>query len=57
MTASAERIRAWDGPAILSCGVRPFFLGAGLWAALAMVRWLAMLTGRAPLLIAFDPIA
>lgn len=57
MTTSAERIRAWDGPAILSFGFRPFFLMAGLWAAAAMVLWIAMLTGHAGPPTAFDPIA
>lgn len=57
MTTSAERMRAWDGPAILSFGFRPFFLMAGLWAAAAMVLWIAMLSGWAGPPIAFDPIA
>lgn len=57
MTTSAKRMRAWQGPAILSFGFRPFFLGAGLWAALAMVLWLAMLSGRGPLPTAFDPVS
>ena len=55
MRTSAERIRSWDGPAILSFGFRPFFLLAGLWAALAMFLWLFMLTGRQVLPTAFDP--
>jgi len=42
---SAERMRRWTGPAVLSFGFRPFFFGAGVWAALAMALWLAMLTG------------
>lgn len=33
-----------DGPALLSYGFRPFFLGGGLFAAFAMVLWLAALT-------------
>lgn len=57
MTTSAERIRAWDGPAILSFGFRPFFLLAGLWAAAAMALWIAMLAGWAGPPTAFDPIA
>ncbi len=35
-----------DGPILLSYGFRPFFLGAGLWAILAMIVWLALLTGN-----------
>lgn len=38
-------------------GFRPFFLGASLWAALAMVLWLAMLSGRLVLPTAFDPVS
>ena len=57
MTTSAERMRAWTGPAILSFGFRPFFLLAGLWAALAMAVWVAMLSGRTVLPTGFDPIS
>lgn len=32
-----------SGPVILSYGFRPFFLGAGLWGALAMALWIAAL--------------
>lgn len=57
MTTSAERMRAWQGAAILSHGFRPFFLlGAG-WAALAMALWLAVLTGHDLLATAFDPVS
>jgi uncharacterized protein involved in response to NO len=56
MTTSAERMRAWTGPAILSFGFRPFFSLAGLWAALAMAVWVAMLSGRTVLPTGFDPI-
>jgi len=57
MSTSAERIRAYSGPAILSYGFRPLFLSASLWSAVAMVVWIAMLTGRLALPTAFDPIA
>lgn len=57
MTTSAEKIRAWEGPAILSFGFRPFFLLAGIWAALAMALWVVMLTGRDILPTAFDPVS
>ena len=33
MTSSAEQVRAWQGPALLSYGFRPFFLGGAIWAA------------------------
>ncbi len=57
MTTTAGRMRAWDGPAILSFGFRPFFLFGGIWAALAMALWIAMLTGRLVLPTAFDPVS
>ena len=41
----------------LSCGFRPFFLSAALWALLAMALWLAMLTGRLKFPSAFDPVS
>ncbi len=57
MTTSAEQMRAWTGPAILSFGFRPFFLFGAVWAALAMMLWVVMLTGRDVLPTAFDPIS
>ena len=57
MTTSAERIRAWTGPAVLSFGFRPFFLAGAIWAALAMVLWVAMLAGRDVVPTAFDPVS
>lgn len=57
MTTSAERMRAWTGPAILSIGFRPFFLLAAIWSALAMAIWVFMLAGRDVLPTAFDPIS
>ena len=57
MMTSAERIRAWTGPVVLSFGFRPFFLLAGIWAAAAMVLWIFMLVGHTPLPTAFDPFA
>ena len=57
MTTTAEQMRQWQGPALFSYGFRPFFLGATLWAALAMVLWLLVLTGWMPAPGAFDPVA
>ncbi|WP_299655775.1 NnrS family protein [uncultured Jannaschia sp.] len=54
---TAERMRDWAGPAVLSFGFRPFFLLGGLWAAVAMVVWIVMLSGAAPLPTLFDPVA
>jgi uncharacterized protein involved in response to NO len=44
-------------PAFLSLGFRPFFLASGLWAAAALVVWIAMLTHGATLPSRFDPLA
>lgn len=62
MTAASTGHRApprgmrQDGPAILSYGFRPFFLGAGIWAALALSLWLAALDGRIDLGGAYGPV-
>lgn len=48
---------AWAGPASLSYGFRPFFLGASLLAVLTMTLWIPMLSGYAILPTAFDPVA
>ncbi len=57
MSTTAQQMRAWRGPAILTFGFRPFFLGAAVWAAIAMVLWLMMLTGLGDLPIRLDPVA
>ncbi len=57
MTTSAAQMRAWTGPAILSYGFRPFFLLGSVWAALAMVLWVVMLTGHDVLATTFDPVS
>lgn len=45
MASTNSRIRAWSGPAVFSYGFRPMFLLAGIWSAIAMAMWLAMLEG------------
>ncbi|MDG3039886.1 NnrS family protein [Roseicyclus marinus] len=57
MTTTAEKMRAWTGPAILTFGFRPFFFGAAIWAALAMALWVPMLSGHVLLPTAFDPVS
>ncbi|WP_370399451.1 NnrS family protein [Sulfitobacter sp. JB4-11] len=57
MSSTAEQMRAWTGPAILTYGFRPFFLGAALWAAFAMIVWVATLSGLFTLPTAFDPVS
>ncbi len=46
MSTSAQQIRSFTGPALLSYGFRPFFLFGALWAALAVALWLPMLSGH-----------
>lgn len=53
--STMQQVRAWQGPAVLSYGFRPFFFLAGLWAACAMILWLLTLTGHTVLATAFDP--
>lgn len=57
MTTTAAQMRAWQGPALLTYGFRPFFFGAGLWAVLAMGLWIPMLSGYLALPTAFDPVS
>lgn len=40
----------------LGVGLRPFFLAAGLWAAVALAMWIAMLNGQISLPSRFDPL-
>lgn len=56
MASTAQQMRAFTGPAILSYGFRPFFLFGALWAAVAMALWLPMLSGTIALPIAYDPV-
>lgn len=51
------RYRAFDGPALLRQGFRPFFLGAGLWAFADTALWLAVLNGALTIPTAFGPAA
>jgi len=48
MTTSAERYRAYAGPAVFAMGFRPFFLFASVWAALAVPFWVAGYLGWTP---------
>jgi len=56
MGGSMERTRSWRGPAVLSYGFRPMFLGAGVWAAVAMGLWVAMHGGAVALPTRFAPV-
>ena len=56
MTTTAQKIRSYRGPAILSYGFRPFFLFAAAWSATAVALWLPLLAGSLHLPTALDPI-
>lgn len=55
--SSAQQMRDWQGPALLSFGFRPFFLFGALWAALAMALWVPALGGAITLPTHLDPVA
>lgn len=55
-TAPATQKLEWNGPALLSIGFRPFFLGGSLWAVCAMVMWVLMLADHLALPTRFDPV-
>jgi len=57
MSSTAEQMRGWRGPAILTFGFRPFFFGAAVWATLSMALWVLMLSGVQILPTAFDPVS
>mgnify|MGYP002700204362 CR=1 FL=1 len=55
--STAAQMRQWTGPAIFSFGFRPFFLFGAVWAAVAMMVWISMLSGRVTLPTRFDPVS
>jgi len=54
--AALRRRREYTGPALFSYGFRPFFLGAAVWSALAIVLWLPQYFGEMALPTAFAPL-
>lgn len=44
----------YSGPVFLSQGFRPFFLGAAIWAPLALALWLGTWLGYAPVWLQYD---
>ncbi len=56
MATTAEMRRAYAGPAILSYGFRPFFLGAGVWAVIAAALWLPLFYGEITLPTGLSPL-
>lgn len=49
MATDTDRAAGYRGPAFFSQGFRPFFLGAALWAAIAMLVWIGFLAGSIPI--------
>ncbi|MEA2940050.1 MAG: uncharacterized protein QOD09_579 [Bradyrhizobium sp.] len=47
--------RTYDGPALFSCGFRPFFLLGSIYAGLAILVWLPAFLGELRLVSAFIP--
>jgi uncharacterized protein involved in response to NO len=56
VATTAEQIRTFKGPALLSYGFRPFFLAGAAWAAIAVAVWLPMLSGHLTLPTALAPL-
>jgi uncharacterized protein involved in response to NO len=56
MATSAQQIRDYRGPTLLSYGFRPFFLFGAIWAALAVAIWLPFLAGAIRLPTEMAPI-
>src|SRR4029079_15292906 len=54
-TAALRRRLEYAGPALFSYGFRPFFLGAAVWAALAVALWIPQYFGHLNLPAAFAP--
>lgn len=54
--APIPRLSAYEGPALLSYGFRPFFLLAALQAGLTILVWLLVVTGRIAMPTAFAPV-
>jgi uncharacterized protein involved in response to NO len=54
-TTPAPRRRAYQGPAILSYGFRPFFLLGAIYAGLAILVWLPLFHGELSLHSVFAP--
>jgi uncharacterized protein involved in response to NO len=53
---SIPRTKPYDGPPLFSYGFRPFFLGASLFAGLAVLLWLPAYFGELALPTAYPPL-
>ena len=56
VTTTAQQIRSYRGPALLSLGLRPFFLGATVWAVVIIAIWLPVLHADISLPSLFAPV-
>ena len=54
--APIPRLKAYEGPALLSYGFRPLFLLAALQAGLTIIVWLGFVTGHLAIPTAFAPV-
>ena len=50
------RLKAYSGPALLSYGFRPFFLGGAIYAGLGILIWLPLFSGEVGIPTAFSPL-
>lgn len=53
--ATMQKLRSYDGPALLSHGFRPFFLFGAIYAGAMIPLWLAVFAGHVSLPTAFAP--
>jgi uncharacterized protein involved in response to NO len=53
--APIPRLQAYDGPALLSYGFRPFFLLGAFYAGAEILAWLPMFYGELSVATAFAP--
>ena len=57
MTGAVPRYRAYSGVALFAHGFRPFFLGAGVWAVVALALWVAAFFGVVTIPTVLDPLS
>ena len=50
------RLKAYSGPALLSYGIRPFFLVSAIYAGLGVLIWLPLFVGELTLPTTFSPL-
>ena len=51
-----QRRRDYAGPALFAYGFRPFFLGAGCWAAIGILLWVRQYFGEITITTSFGPL-